>query len=120
MNVQEFIHDALTQIANAVQAANNTFSTQSSPAEANPAGAESESRGGLTYVSVSNTQMISFDIAVTVDETSQTSTEKKGGLSLKVVSGGIGGSKSTETSSSSVSRLQFKIPLKLPRPKTGK
>jgi hypothetical protein len=120
MNVEEFVQATLVQIANGVESANKTFAEKSISAQANPAGAESESQGRTSFVPISNTQNITFDIAVTIDETSQSSSEKKAGLGLKVVTGGLAGSQSLESSTSTVSRIQFTIPLKLLRPKLHK
>ena len=50
------------------------------------------------------------------DETTRDASEKKAGVAIKIVSGNVGKTASSETAYSTVSRLQFKIPLRLPRP----
>ena len=100
MNVQEFVHSTLAQIARAVDVTNKTFESESIAASAVPRGAESMSHGATTYQSVSDTFDIKFDIAVTVD--------LKQSSDVKVVDEN---SESRTTSS----RIQFSVPLKLPR-----
>lgn len=119
MNIEEFVHATLIQVAAGVEAANRTFAEKSISAQANPAGAEAQSQVGTSYEKITNTQNIAFDIAVTVDESSQSSSDKKAGLGLKVVSGGLSSSQALESSTSTVSRIQFTIPLKLPRPESN-
>jgi hypothetical protein len=116
MNVQEFIRESLVQIANAIHEANEVFASSSISAQANPAGAILESASGSTYLDVTDTQDIEFDIAVTVTESAEASSSKKAGVAISVVTGSVGGTKTSESSNSSVSRLKFTIPLKLPRP----
>ena len=116
MNVQEFVHESLLQIATAIYSVNETFELDGIPASANPSGALSESGAGVTYLSVSDTHNIEFDIAVTVTESAETTRSKGAGFRVAVVGGSVGGTKATETTGSTVSRLKFSVPLRLPRP----
>jgi hypothetical protein len=109
MDIKQFVKDSLIQIAGAIKDANTELAELGS--QANPPGATSQSEAGTTYVDVIDTQNIEFDLAVTITETATTS----GGGSISVWSVGIGGEKSSEGSKSSVSRIKFTVPLKLPR-----
>ena len=100
MNVQEFVHSTLVQIARAVVMTNKTFESESLSASAVPKGAELNSHGSTTYQSVTDTFDIKFDIAVTVDSNQSND--------VRVVN--------TDTESKTTSsRIQFSVPLKLPR-----
>jgi hypothetical protein len=115
MNVQEFMQESMFQIAAAVNDVNRRFTAEKMDAIANPEGAARRSRGGgVTYCSISDTQMIEFDIAVTVSQTEGQSKEIGGGLKVYVASGSAGTGTTTEEMRSSVSHLKFKVPLKLP------
>ncbi len=113
MNVKEFVRSVLVQIADGVNAANEDFAEKRISAEVNPAGATDESRGSTHFVSVRDTHEVSFDIAITVEM----SGSSEQGDFLLVVPGGIKGAEQGGTSSSNVSRVGFRVPLKLPRPK---
>ncbi|MGH7140228.1 MAG: hypothetical protein ACREHD_31200 [Pirellulales bacterium] len=116
MNVQEFICESLVQIASAVVEANKEFRSSSTAAQANPAGILFESDAAKRHALVPDTQLIHFDIAVAVVQSAETSNSKKAGLGLTVVSGSFDAANASEWSNSSVSRIRFAVPLKLPRP----
>ena len=116
MNIQQFIHETLVQIATGVQNANDTFAEIGLPAQANPPGAEMESRGSTTYRSVSNVHTIKFDIAVEVCESTESNNDGKTGFDLKILSGSIGSDRTASSSQSTTQRLEFSVPLKLARP----
>lgn len=64
--------------------------------------------------------VIDFDVAVTAGESDATGT--KAGLSIKVLqafNAGVGGDTKTEVTSSSVSRVRFKLPLQIFRNESG-
>ena len=113
MNVKEFVRSVLVQIADGVNAANDDFAKQRINAEVNPAGATEESRGSTHFVPVRDTHEVSFDIAITVEM----SGSSEQGDFLLVVPGGIKGAEQGGTTSSNVSRVAFRVPLKFPRPK---
>ena len=112
MNVKEFVQSVLVQIAEGVQAANNEFAANKLTARANPPGANSECNGGTHYLPVSDTHEVSFSIAIAVDMAG--ASDANG--CLVVVPGGITGASQFGTTTSNVSRVEFRVPLKLPRP----
>ena len=116
MNVQEFIEESLFQIAAAVHSTNKRFALSDFRAVANPNDAERRSKGSTTYVGVTDTEYIDFDIAVTASESHGLSDVKGGKLGISVVSVGADSGRTSESLKSSVSHLKFKIPLKLPPP----
>ncbi len=116
MNVQQFVRECLLQIANAVEEANSQFRNQGLDAMVNPRGALSESKGGGSYLSVSDTHNVEFDIALTASETSESSNSKGAGLALSVLRANGDTSSTNQSSLSNVSRIKITIPLKLPRP----
>ena len=115
MDLEEFVHQSLFQIASAIHKTNQTFKTEGLDAQANPAGGLSRTKGGSSsFMSFPDTQTIEFDVAITVSQSTTDSTTKKGGLQISVVNAGVGKEASNENSNSTVSRLRFKVPLKLP------
>ena len=116
MQLHEFVETTLVEIVEGVVHANEHFEKSEIDGAANPPGAERVSRSGTDHLGVSNVHAIAFDVAVTVDETICGTSEKKAGIAIKVLSATIGKATSLESSHSSVSRLQFTIPLQLPRP----
>lgn len=115
MDLQQFIHDALFQIAAAVNSVNANFREASLSARANTPGRKMLGpEGGETYVSTSDTQDISFDVAVTVAVATSDAQSKEGGGRIAVLSGKVGSANGSESSQSSVSRLQLQVPLRLP------
>jgi len=119
MDLQEFVQESLRQIIVGVHNAKKSAETK---AEVAPAGAmatvanspiglyrtiydESGERVGIQF-----TQDVSFDVAITIVEES----EKQGGGKLQVLGISAGGEKKSNKSSSSVSRVQFTVPVFLP------
>jgi hypothetical protein len=104
MDLETFVAETLRQIIKGVKAA------QSSPdcvkAVINPvrSSLDSSSPSGIEESFV--IENVEFDVAVTAIEGS----EKKGGLTVW----GIGGNLATNTSTSSVSRIKFRVPVLLP------
>ena len=114
MDLQEFIQQSLIQIAHAVREVNQSFASESLEARVNPAGILHRSKGSEIYGSLPDTQIIEFDVAVTVTESDEETSSNKGSLALSIAGASIGKEKTAEQSNSSVSRLKFTIPLKLP------
>lgn len=109
MNVEQFVHDSLYQIARAVQRVNVTFDAEGIGAEAHLPNADDEFRDNETCSELNTVQHISFDIAVTASQGG----ERENGGGLKVVSSPREGTGSTTAETSSVSRIAFILPLKL-------
>lgn len=105
MDIKEFVKQSLTQIAEAVSEANADFGKCNPGASVNPAGGSNATAVSITYIPVPDVHTISFDIAVSAAESK----------TISVVSATMG-STGSEGENSSVSRIRFSIPLKLPRP----
>ncbi len=114
MDLQEFIQQSLIQIAHAVRDVNQSFASESLDARVNPAGILHRSMSSEIHGSLPDTQIIEFDVAVTVTASGEETSSKKGSLALSIVGASVGKEKTAEQTNSSVSRLRFKIPLKLP------
>lgn len=94
MELKEFVSDTLKQIIDGIIDAQKY------------AGGK-----GTIIVPYSEQQKsVSFDVAVTVDESKQK--EGKAGVTVWSIGGGISGK--TESSSSIVSRIKFDVPIELP------
>ena len=119
MNLEEFVEVSLTQIINGVrkaQVATRLPDKHVSEADlVNPGimySADSAPKGKHFATQGRNlVHFVSFDVAVTTDS----STEAKGGLSIKVAgigfdAGGGGSAKDTV-----VSRIKFEVPITLPQ-----
>lgn len=110
MNIEEFVTNALVQIAQAVCNTNLKLGELEIDATANPAGVNHVSVQSITYNSIADTQIIEFDLAVTVEN--DTKTQGNAGVGLSVLKLGTEGS--SASSKTNVSRVSFKIPLRLP------
>ena len=98
MELQDFIDETLKQIISGVRSA------QESAIEL---GAKVNPRGG----SVVEMRSVHFDIAVSTSE----GTEKKGGIVVVVGPvGSVGSQDQSDVVSSSMSRIKFSVPVKLP------
>ncbi|PHS72712.1 MAG: hypothetical protein COB22_03795 [Cycloclasticus sp.] len=113
MELKEFVKETLTQISEGVQ--DSLASVRDSGGYVNPATrASTKTTDDSHFASMThgrNVFLISFDVAVTVEEESG----KDGHAKLKVASvfsAGGGGSKSNK--SSSTNHISFKVPLALP------
>jgi len=63
---------------------------------------------------ITDTQLIEFDIAVTASHSEGGTSSVGGGFKLSVLSAAVGGGTSRDEQHSSASRLKFQIPLKIP------
>jgi len=97
MDLKEFISETLSQIADGFVCAKEKM------------------KGKNIYIGGSNIseshQKVSFDVAITVVE--GTETTGKAGISVWSIGAGISGK--SENSSSTVSRIKFDVPIKLPQ-----
>ncbi len=114
MQLDEFIQQTLTQIVQGVAKTQQELSKDGH--EVNPHGLDFDKDGRAFRVAGGNNpkwasvQIVSFNVAVTASE----ATEKGGeaGVSVMGIGGGLG--KHTETATSSVSRIEFQVPVVLP------
>jgi len=102
MKLDEFVKEALIQIAGGVHSAQESLSD--STAKINPY--TYGTAKGLTVEGGKELQYVNFDVAVTVVE----GTEVGGGLTVL----GLGAKGSITDTSSSVSRIKFQVPFSLP------
>src|ERR1700677_2237348 len=104
MDIQTFVSETLTQIIRGVEHAQETNVNS----KVNPAEIMSQ-KLILTP--------IDFDIAVTVEKTSQSGDEASGKISVRTgifgVSGGVGGDSQLKESNATTSRIKFTIPVAL-------
>ncbi len=116
MNLEEFINESLRQIMNGVADAKKYGSTIG--AEVNPfahmGGVDSQPEGAVYRLNKGKggqwAQNISFDVAVTTSKESSS----EGGAKLSVAVFSLGGGKENNSTNSSVSRVQFTVPVFLP------
>ena len=115
MQLQEFIKQSLSQIVNGVREAQQELA-RNGHGEVNPHGIQHEPGGivgrvsGATNPNWAEVQFVDFDVAVTVTESSETG----GRAGISVLGIGAGAEKQSGLANSSVSRIQFKVPIVLP------
>lgn len=112
INLQDFISETLTQITNGVR--NAQTRTADTDAHINPVDlylGSDATKGRMfrpkTYQPI---ETVHFDIAVTAEE----ATDTKGGIGVFVGSIGLGSQGQSDARNSSVSRIQFSVPVLLP------
>jgi len=119
MELDEFIEESLKQILQGVKKAQEvTRLPNRDPRESaliNPDimySADSAPKGKY-YATISRDLVlfVDFDVAVTTDYKG----EAKGTLGIKVFGIGIGGSGSSSEGASTVSRIKFQVPIRLPK-----
>ncbi len=119
MNLEDFVDTSLRQIIAGVKKAQKaTRLPGKHPSEAdviNPVvmyGADPAPKGKyFATVDRNLVHFVDFDVAVTTDSTS----EVKGGLSLRVAGIGFGGGGGVSDKDSVVSRIKFQVPILLPQ-----
>jgi len=114
MELKDFISEALTQIIEGVNEANNTL--KANGAEINPplmGGIDYAAKhgGGLQTSSGNYAQIVEFDIAVTTTQGKGT----KGGIGIVAGAINLGSSGQSNTENTSISKIKFNVPLALPR-----
>ncbi len=111
MKLQEFVSETLKEIIKGVKEAQEYAATQD--AKINPS---AEYRGDrklqilVDSATHEHLQNVEFDVAVTSTE----GTAKEGGAGVFVAAIGIGAKRTSDTSSSSISRIKFTVPVLLP------
>ncbi len=121
MNLEEFTETTLTQIISGVKKAQKTTMLKEkhiSEADViNPQvmyNADSAPQGKY-YITMGGdlVHFVDFDVAVTTDS----STDTKGGLSIKIASIGVEGGKGVTDRDTVISRIKFQVPVILPKSK---
>src|SRR5687767_6942883 len=113
MQLEEFIHQSLTQIISGIVKAQEEVKKTGVRVNPNLESAhntknnllDDKASGGYNPI-----QNIDFDIAVTISEGSQ---DKLGG-GIKIASFNIGGETKAENKNSTISRIKFTIPMAFP------
>lgn len=116
MNLQDFITQALVQISSGIKNADEQL--LQAGAIVNPrhvVGANQDKENLYGYIAERpewrrHIHVVEFDVAVTAVEGKET----KGGIGIVVGSIGLGSQGRSEESSTSVSRIKFRIPIALP------
>jgi hypothetical protein len=112
MELKDFVSQTLTQIIDGVsdaQAAALQAGAQVNP-YVNAAGSDLVSQGML-YTEGNAAQVVKFDVALTVSE----GTGTKGGIGVFAGAVNLGSAGQSQSENSSVSRVQFSVPVILPR-----
>lgn len=104
MDIQTFVTESLNQVIKGIE-------------QAQESNIESKVNPASQQTATLNTMEIDFDIAVTVEKTSQSGDEAKGKISVRTgifdIGGGVGGESQKAESNSSTSRIKFKVPIAL-------
>ena len=116
MELQDFITNTIVQIAQGIEGAK--LQLEDSEAIVNPRHVSDTGNGDSPIYGYLNTnenfykavQKIEFDVAVTAEQGKET----KGGIGIQVGSIGLGAQGKSESGSSSISRIQFTIPMVFP------
>ena len=112
MELKEFVSAVLTEIIDGVSDAQRD--TDAKDGEINPL--LSTSQGALQSLGYKVSrwgqlvQSVKFDVAVTAEE----GKDNKGGVGVFLGSVGLGTQREEKTSSASISRIQFEVPISLP------
>lgn len=112
MDLQEFVKQTLTQIIEGVTDAQKQVSEKGG--EINPhinTSHEQLGKQGFLFSSEGPVQIVKFDVALTVGEGKGT----KGGIGVFAGVVGLGSSGESSSENSSVSRVEFSVPLLLPK-----
>jgi hypothetical protein len=112
MELNDFVSQTLTQIVEGVKDAQVKLSD--SGVEINPhlnsSHSEMGKQGMLWTSSATAAQIVKFDVALTVTE----GTGTKGGIGVFAGAVNLGSSGQSQSENSSVSRIQFSVPMTLP------
>ena len=111
MNLKDFVKDTLVQIVDGTIEAREDLIKKN--ADVNPIGGnfDQASLGGKQWSFEKGiTEMVNFDVALTQEDTTGT----KGGIGVFLGGVGLGTQGKTEALTSSLSRIQFRIPILLP------
>lgn len=112
MDLQEFVKQTLSQIVDGVTDARAQVSDKDG--EINPrvnSSHEQLGKQGFLFSSEGIVQIVKFDVALTVGEGKGT----KGGIGVFAGAVNLGSSGESNSKNVSVSRVQFSVPLRLPR-----
>lgn len=110
MNLQEFISEALCHVVGAIKDAQDR--TKETGGAVNPTGVyrKTDQLEGRGYHSGLVTELVEFDIAVTVKEAKA----GKQGAGISISAFSLGGEKRTEVQNASISRIRFAVPVFFP------
>lgn len=112
MDLKEFVSQTLSQIIDGVTDAQDSVSDKGG--EINPhlnTSHEQLGKQGFLFTSEGPAQIVQFDVALTVTE----GTGTKGGIGIFAGAINLGSSGESSAQNSSVSRVKFSVPLRLPK-----
>jgi hypothetical protein len=112
MDLREFVTQTLTQVVEGVKEAQTQVDAHG--AEINPplqSSQEQLGKQGFLFTLEGPAQIVQFDVALTVVE----GTGTKGGIGVFAGVVTLGSSGESQKESSSVSRVKFSVPMRLPR-----
>ena len=112
MDLQEFVTQTISQIVKGVDSAQSSVVEKGG--EINPhvnTSHEQLGKQGFLWSSEGPVQIVQFDVALTVSE----GTDTKGGIGVFAGAIGVGSSGASSEQNSSVSRVKFSVPLRLPK-----
>ncbi|MCM0756798.1 hypothetical protein M7784_16310 [Desulfovibrio aminophilus] len=114
MNIEEFVSSALTQIISGIKTAQQATKETGAIINPNVILGDRTPKDSLTVTTMRHgpqlAQIISFNLAVSVQESTQTG----GGGKIKVLGLSAGGGMGIEASSASQSKVTFSIPIVWP------
>lgn len=111
MKLRDFVETSLTEIMHGIMAAQRNEEVGAQIAKGAIGGMKFPESSGVYYEARLLATTVKFDVAVTVDQ--NVGGKADASFDIGVARGGLGGG--AETSESSTSRLQFAVPLILPR-----
>ena len=117
MELKEFVRSTLVQIVDGVNDAREEIEKKGG--SVNPVGGsfDQPSLAGRQWSFADGaTEIVNFDVALTQEDAK----ESKGGIGVFLGGVGLGAQGKSDSSSSSLSRIQFQVPLLLPKGKNLK
>ena len=115
IELKDFIAETLTQIIEGVRTSQSLAKDDKTRAEIIPTSLPARADSQIVGASNVYINLIEFDIAVTATEGAKT--DSKVGVLVTVIGAAVQGQ--TDVSSSTVSRIKFTLPVKLPRHNSG-
>lgn len=112
MELKDFVAQTLTQLIEGVVASQKAGSAHGATVNPQINPMSDSSKHGFVHCYEGFAQVVRFDVALTVTE----GTGTKGGIGVFAGPVNLGSSGQSSSSNSSVSRVQFNVPLILPNP----
>ena len=111
MELKDFVSETLSQIIQGVNDAKATANDNNATINPHLTSNHTEmSKQGILWASGQAAQIVKFDVALTVTE----GTGTKGGIGIFAGAVNLGSSGESQSENTSVSRIQFSVPIVLP------